>query len=298
MTETQGGWFDSEDPAYLETRPDDRVSYSVLKALLPARGGCEQKALYKQATPVEVTPEMRFGSLVDLLLFEPEREKDRLRICPGVGDKGTWTAKYKLETIVPLEEQGFLCLKEKDIQPARECVEAILQFEGGWIARMFGLGSEQHRQEVRFQQKAWFMEGDQAVSLRTDAMESVYGGASDREVDWVMDLKTTNDPSPRAFAAQIDKLGYDIQAAVYLRAVEKLTPSPVNATRFWWLAVQNSPPWTPAVYEMDATYIRYATEEYLYAVEQWLGCKALSMNHAASYHEPETFGTIEKPNWR
>jgi hypothetical protein len=291
-TRHEGGWFDADDPEYLATRPDDRVSYSTLHAILPNRGGCEQKAIHRHTTKTVPSDDMRFGTLVDILLLTPDKEKDLIRICDGVGDSGTWSAKYKRETIEPLEAEGFICIKEKDLQPARECVASVLEYHDGEIAEQFNLGpNKDPGRDTRTQQKAWYWEGEQAVSLRTDWTET-HNGVID-----VMDLKTTSDPSPRAFRGQIDSLGYDIQAAKYMRAASWIggdVPGLVGG--FWWLAVKNKPPYTPAVYQMDAMYLQYAINEYLAAVKRWQLCKHLALNEAGGYTDGT--GLIEKPAWR
>ena len=294
---TQGGWFHQDDPEYLATRPDDRVSYSVLHKVRD----CEHAALWKHANPrTEVSDEMRFGSLCDVLLLEPEREKDKIAICPGVGDSGTWSAKYKLEVIAPLEAEGKICLKEKDLQPARELCESVMQHQGGWIAERFNLGLPPERdsgRDTRFQQKAWFMDQEQAVSLRTDWIEFDLDGPI---ID-IMDLKTATDPSPRAFEAAAWRLGYWMQAAVYARAAEciafehgELTPA---HPRFSWLVVGSKPPYTPCVYEMSDKYLQWALEEYEVALGNWKQVKGIPLNQAADFiGYQEVFG-IDLPKW-
>jgi len=285
---TRGGWFASDDPAYLETRPDDRVSYSTLHKL--ARG-CEQAALWGFSHPPEETDDMRFGSLVDLMLLEPDKLDDKLAICPGVGEKGVWSAKYKEEVVKPQRALGKLCIKEKDADEARVCVESILAHEGGWLTERFNFGELDPDRTVRYQEQAWFYEGDQAVSLRVDINEWVDG-----EIAAITDLKLTNDPSPRAWQTAVHARGYDIQAAVYARAAIVLCGQK-KPPAYSWLVVGSKPPHTPNLYTMSDRYMQYALETYGKAIEHWAGVKHLPLNQTAGHNGYQGVGEIDLPGW-
>jgi PDDEXK-like domain of unknown function (DUF3799) len=63
-----------------------------------------------------------------------------------------------------------------------------------------------------------------------------------------LEIKTTNDASPRAFARQIYNLHYDMQSAFYtylLSMAETLEAMPWMA----WIAVESAPPWAVACYQ-------------------------------------------------
>jgi hypothetical protein len=67
---------------------------------------------------------------------------------------------------------------------------------------------------------------------------------------WVVDIKGQGDgladASPDGFARACAQYGYHVQAAWYLRALDKIAPHP---RRFAWIAVEKAPPHAVAVYE-------------------------------------------------
>lgn len=68
-------------------------------------------------------------------------------------------------------------------------------------------------------------------------------------LDWVRDdllyvddLKTTTDASPNKFRRHVFNMGYDIQAAFYLRAS--------GCGEFRWVVVETKPPYPVAIYQL------------------------------------------------
>jgi exodeoxyribonuclease VIII len=74
--------------------------------------------------------------------------------------------------------------------------------------------------------------------------------------DWLLDdssmmvdLKTTEDASPKAFQQSIAKWRYHVQAAWYLDGIEKATGK--RPEQFIFIAVEKKPPYACAVYVAD-----------------------------------------------
>ena len=76
--------------------------------------------------------------------------------------------------------------------------------------------------------------------------------------DVILDLKTTGDVRPRAFARTRKRFGYDLKAAHYVQAVQRLTG---RAPRFVFVAVELTAPHYVWVYEMSAADLARATAE-------------------------------------
>jgi hypothetical protein len=72
----------------------------------------------------------------------------------------------------------------------------------------------------------------------------------------VLDLKTTSDCRPQAFAQTRERLGYDLQTAHYVDAIARLTGC---APRFAYLAVELASPYAVWLHEMPAAEIEAAT---------------------------------------
>lgn len=74
----------------------------------------------------------------------------------------------------------------------------------------------------------------------------------------VLELKTTGDVRPRAFARTRRRFGYDLKAAHYVEAVQRLTG---RAPRFVFVAVELTAPHYVWVYEMSAAELARASAE-------------------------------------
>lgn len=65
----------------------------------------------------------------------------------------------------------------------------------------------------------------------------------------VCDIKTTDDPSPRAFEKTVIERDYDMQAAWYVELLDQNTEEDIDDIYFYWIAVQNKPPYSCVVYD-------------------------------------------------
>ena len=74
----------------------------------------------------------------------------------------------------------------------------------------------------------------------------------------VLELKTTGDVRPRAFARTRRRFGYDLKAAHYVQAVQRLTG---RTPRFVFVAVELTSPHYVWVYEMSAAELARASAE-------------------------------------
>lgn len=85
----------------------------------------------------------------------------------------------------------------------------------------------------------------------------------------VDDLKTTSDASPRGFQRKVWNLRYDVQAAMYVRAV---TAEYGVVPRFRWIAVETEYPYLVTVHEPDRQAMVNAHDKVVQAVEMWQHC--------------------------
>lgn len=76
--------------------------------------------------------------------------------------------------------------------------------------------------------------------------------------DIVLELKTTVDVRPRAFAQTRRRFGYDLKAAHYIDGVQRLTGS---APRFAYVAVELAPPHYVWLYELSAAELARAQKD-------------------------------------
>lgn len=95
----------------------------------------------------------------------------------------------------------------------------------------------------------WFVEGAREWSIYwSDADGGQWKARPDCfSEDFVIELKTTPDVRPQAFARTRQRFGYDIQAAHYLEGVRRLVG---RTPRFLFVAIETTPPhyvWTHAL---------------------------------------------------
>lgn len=107
----------------------------------------------------------------------------------------------------------------------------------------------------------------------------------------VVDLKSTDDPSPEEFARSVARYGYHRQAAWYSTAAEALTgvrPS------FAFVAVRSSPPYEVSVYELEPEAVEQGERENRETLAELSRAMATG-NYAASWESGVT--TIQLPKW-
>ena len=81
--------------------------------------------------------------------------------------------------------------------------------------------------------------------------------------DWISDIKTTIDNSPRAFKSEIYRRKYHLQACFYCDA---LGYDPYN---FRFIACEKTKPYTVKVYALDDAEIENGRKEYQKAFLNW-----------------------------
>lgn len=89
---------------------------------------------------------------------------------------------------------------------------------------------------------------------------------------WIVDLKTTFDASPRAFARDVFRYGYHEQAAMYLDGLAVLHP-PESPRRFAWVVVEKDPPFCVAAYEPTARAIAAGRRAYRAHLDTFRRCR-------------------------
>lgn len=107
----------------------------------------------------------------------------------------------------------------------------------------------------------------------------------------IVDLKTTADPSPAAFAAQAERLKYHWQAASYQEAVELNMGQRLPVV---FVCVRNSDPWNVEVLEMPQDWIDEGLREVRVCSRRYLEAK-----NTGKWRSP-TWGqivAIQRPRW-
>jgi predicted RNA methylase len=109
----------------------------------------------------------------------------------------------------------------------------------------------------------------------------------------VVDLKSTDDPSPEAFSKSIHKFGYHRQAAYYIDAAREYVGDGCSVS-FAFVAIRKDPPHEVVVYQLDAEAIDIGKREIDEAMRGLV--RSLAVNEWSAPWEREAT-VINLPAW-
>lgn len=221
MTITPGVYTGMPAPDY---HAIDALSASGAKHLLrsPAH------YLAQKEKPMEPTASMRLGTAVHTMILEPEKADIEIARAPKV-DKRTKVGKETIE-LFEREHQGKLILDADVFDKAAAIAEAVAKHP---VARDL---LKDGQAETSMLWKAY-------DGLPCKARFDYYRG------DGIVDVKTTQDASPEAFARSIASFKYHMQAAHYLQGYREVTGW--DADYFTFVAVESEPPYAIGIYRLD-----------------------------------------------
>ena len=107
----------------------------------------------------------------------------------------------------------------------------------------------------------------------------------------VVELKTTQDASPKGFQKSIGQFGYHIQASWYMRVLQNLN---VPVKEFIFIAIEKTAPFCVGVYRASEEMIEEGNKKVDEAIDKILWCKEYD-----SYpdYTPNEIETIDLPPW-
>lgn len=108
---------------------------------------------------------------------------------------------------------------------------------------------------------------------------------------WIVDLKTANNASERDFQRAIYTYRYYLQAAMHVDALIE-TVGAVHR-RYAYIAVENSPPYCAAIYELHENAVERGRAEYKLYLKELAECQ--KQNHWPGY--PTGIQLIDLPPW-
>ena len=107
----------------------------------------------------------------------------------------------------------------------------------------------------------------------------------------VVDLKTTQDASPKGFQKSIANFGYHIQSSFYMRVLQNLD---VPVEEFIFIAIEKTAPFCVGVYRADTEMLEEGNKKVDEAINQILWCKE---NDSYPDYTPNEIETISLPPW-
>lgn len=211
--------------------------------------------------PVEPTAAMRLGSLVHCAVLEPDQLQYRYSRCASRATKAGKEQAFNLAS------RGIEAVSDADWELAIAMNNAVNLHPA----------ARKLLQEGEAEQ-SYFWE-DSRTGLQCKCRPDWLNGST------IVDLKTTQDASPKGFAKSVANFRYHVQASHYLSAG--------FADRFVFIAVEKTYPHAVAVYELDAVALNLGESLRLDNISRIAECRAL--NKWPSYSDNEL--TLSLPVW-
>lgn len=225
LNETLG--FTCEKMPAEEYHADESIGASQLEDFRKSRRLFEARHVLKSIPPMEPTPGMKLGTLIHTRILEPDRYKESVVVAPAdAPDRRSrnWWADFEAL------HYG------KDIIKHSEGVEieaiAASVHAKPWAARLLrGKGQPEF--------SIFWTDLETGLNLKC-------------RVDWLaaisIDLKSTINPAPAAYAKSLVNLGYARKLAHYRAGISAFTGAEAE---FLHVAIGTEPPYPCGCYEID-----------------------------------------------
>lgn len=245
-----------------EYHADPAISASHLKAVMQSPYHYWARFVDPDRKPIEPTAAMRLGSLAHCAILEPNDLLQRYGVC------GARNTKAGKEQAAAMEAEGIEAVTSTDMALALSMAAAVRNHPAA--AALLKQG--------KAEQSFWW--DDLPTGMRCKCRPDWYYGST------VVDIKTTTDASPQAFARAVATYGYHVQAAHYLAGLH-------GAERFVFVAVEKSYPHAVAVYELDPASLELGRTTRDNALDVLAGCQAAGVWPGYG----DTLQTISLPAW-
>lgn len=243
-----------------------KLSYSSLKEFAKS----PQHFVKYITEPKEITDAMRFGSLIDILLFSPDTAEDVLYVMPKL-DRRKKEGKETYDRHLK-ESEGKIIVDAEKLAEAKFIVKII---------RENPESSELLNRCVNVQNKIEWE--DSKTGLRLIAVTDADDG---REGQLIVDLKSTASADPDDFNRQIFNMDYTLQAGCYRSAMRhKYFKFPGVS----WIAVEQKSPFGISVIHADDEMIEFADRYFAMILERFKYCLDNKLFHLSySFWEART----------
>ena len=195
----------------------------------------------------EKTDAMTLGSAVHLAVLQPEVADKG--IIQGPKDR---RGKAWKEAVAAAEKDSAILLVEKDYHTCMTMRDKVWQ--NPTLASILG-GSG-----TIYETAAFFEHRGLKCKLKMDCAKDI-----------LIDLKTSADASPRGFSQSVATYGYHQQDASYTHGWNAAAGTSIDT--FLFLVIEKSPPYAPAIYELDAQSRAEGWASYNAAIDLHLECQ-------------------------
>lgn len=210
-----------------EYRQQEGISRSELWRFMES----PEKFKWYQEHPEPATPALLFGAAIHKLLLEPQTFEDEFAVAPEC-DRRTKDGKESYNAFLSASE-GKSVITFADYENAAEMTQKAI--DAPFVKKLLDGEHE----------KLFCWTDDltgELCKIRVDCLTYVNGKPI------IVDYKTTSDASTEAFVRSAIKYGYDFQAGMYCKGVEKSTgQKPV----FVFIAQEKTPPYAVNILQAD-----------------------------------------------
>jgi hypothetical protein len=238
------------DQYHADPAPQPSLSSSIARILL------EQSPMHAWLAHPKLNPryvresDSRFdlGSAAHLMLLE-RREDAIVRV-----DADDWRTKAAKEAREQAQALGQYAVLERQYHDIVTMCEAARKFIA--TTELAGILDEGDAEQTLL-----FQDGGVWCRARPDVM------SKDRKV--LLDYKSTTSAQPEAFARQIGRMGYDLQAEFYSRGIEVETG---HLPAFVFLAQEITPPYACSLVSLSNSYRFVGQAKVMRATALWAKC--------------------------
>lgn len=199
--------------------------------------------------PVEPTPAMIMGNLIHTMVLEPDKFHDEFIVRPEM-DRRTNAGKLAFNQFTATLA-GRMSITNDQWETAAAIRDAISSND---LASSL-LADCKVEKSIYFTHKSTGIQ----CKVRPDAWNNTI----------VVDLKTTNDASFRAFQSSAFKYGYFLQAGMIQQGLESIG---LSLEKFVIIAVEKEKPYAVALYVLDEEAIDYGVSRFNTLMEKYVEC--------------------------
>jgi exodeoxyribonuclease VIII len=238
-----------------------RVSKSGLDLINRAPALYYERYLNPNASPQKETPALIIGSAAHCAVFEPAEFGKRYAVAPHC-DRRTKEGKEIWANFLE-HSKGLIPLDAESATMVERIMESVRGHRTAQYLLKDGIA------------EAPIFWNDEETEVDCKARP-----------DWltpdnvIIDLKTTEDASPRGFAQSVKKYRYDVQAAFYSDGLEEATGKPCNG--FFFVAVEKHPPYLVGWYFIGNEDLKEARQKYKKNLMTYGFCKKSGIWHGYS----------------
>jgi len=201
----------------------------------------------------KMTDAMNFGSAVHSALLEDSND---IAVLPEFNARTKEGKKIKQDFFD--NNKGKIIIKQEE----QEAIEKIKKnFNGHSLAKSLV-------QRLTETEVSYYGTIDKVpVRVRPDGI---------KDNDYIIDIKTTMDASPRYFKSQVYNFAYHLQACFYSEALG------YDPAKFRFITIENKYPYTVEVFAMSEDMIEYGRDAWRIAFNSWK--EYLETNNVGSFY--------------